>query len=232
MKKPYSTKPRSLKEELDWLDPDQELDEDDRLPEEFRPASPTLRESLSRGFRSTLAVIICLVIPVLWYFNWDFSAFADKTSETVTGFFDESGSTVAPAPEAPEIAELPEVPVPPVSGALDMSITEYLAELNRLGYLEKISSPGVTALYENGVPVEYLTELNEAGFLDELSFPAVIAFYENSVPAGYLAQLEQAGYLDELSFPAVIAYFENEVSIEYLNRLNDAGFLDELSFPA
>ncbi len=74
-----------LRNDLDWLDPDQSLIKDESYPERIPEPEMTLWESLSYGFRSTLAVIICLVIPALWYFDWNPSALADRTSEVVTG---------------------------------------------------------------------------------------------------------------------------------------------------
>jgi len=226
-----------LKNDLDWLDPDQELAEE--YAEEsgrFEKRPTTLRESISRGLRGTLAIIICLVIPVLWYFDWNPSAIANKTSEVVTGIFDD-GSTVevAPAPivgEVPEPAEAPEPAEVGVGSGLDMNITDYAAELNKLGYLDKLSSPAVTALYQNDVPIDYLTQLDNSGYLDEFSFPAIISFHQNNVPIEYLNQLEGANFLSEFSFPAVVAYYQNNVAVEYLQQLNVADFLDDFSFPA
>ncbi|NGP76177.1 hypothetical protein G3570_06010 [Balneolaceae bacterium YR4-1] len=220
MKSKKRDRVKQLKRELKWLDPDQELvhEEDDityKKPE-------TLKESLSRGFRSFLAIVLCLIIPVLWYFDWNISAFADNTSGTVTGT-EVVQDGVAPLPPAPDV---------PVVSSFDGSLLDYTSALKEAGLLDSYSSPAVNAFYENDVPVSYLIDLNEAGLVDEFSFPAIIAFFQNQVPFDYLGSLKDANLLDELSFPAVVAFYENNVSLDYLTSFDEAGYLDEFSFPA
>ena len=216
-----------LKNDLAWLDPEQDLvhdkDEDSyRKPETFR-------ESLSRGFRSFLAIIICIVIPALWYFDWDTSPFADRTSETVTGIL-ESGlgagfqqDGVAPLPPAPDV---------PAIASFDGSMIEYTSALREAGLLDSFSSPAIRAFYESGVTLEYLNSLSDAGLTEDLSFPAITAFFQNDISLDYLNRLKAENMLDELSFPAVIAFQQNDVSFDYLINLDESGYLDELSFPA
>jgi hypothetical protein len=216
-----------LKNDLAWLDPDQEMvhEEDEiayRKPETFK-------ESLSRGFRSFLAIVICLVIPALWYFDWNTSAFADKTSETVSGIF-ESGVGAGSGQDG--IAPLPPAPDIPGAASFDGSMIDYTSALKEAGLLESFSSPAIRAFYENGVTIDYLTSLNDAGMIGNLSFPAITSFFQNEVPLEYLNRLEEENLLDKLSFPAVIAFHQNSVSMEYLMKFNESGYLDGLSFPA
>lgn len=224
MKNKNRYKERSLKNDLDWLDPDQKLrhEKDDY---EYRDEPSTLRESLSRGFRSVLAVIICIVIPALWYFDWNASAMADETSDFVTGFFEEgSNLPVAPLPPVPEAG--------PAETTPDMSLLDYTAALNDQGLLEEFSSPAVQAFYRNGVTINFLLNLRDAGLIEAFSFPAVVAFYQNEVPFDFLSKLKAENLLSDLSFPAVVAFHQNQVTIDYLSRLKEAGFLDDISFPA
>lgn len=217
-----------LENELDWLDPDQELthEEDDHS---YQVKPTTFRESLSRGFRSILAITLCIVIPALWYFDWNPSVFADETSGFVSGFFEEGENvSIAPLPPPPEAV----TGEGGIESSLDMSMVDYAAALNERGLLEEFSSPAVSAFYQNGITVDYLMELRDAGLIEDFSFPAVVAFYQNQVPLEYLSNLKTENLLDELSFPAVVAFYQNEVSIDYLNRLRDANLLDETSFPA
>lgn len=213
-----------LENDLDWLDPDQKLtvENDDH---EYRLEPSTLRESLSRGFRSILAVTLCVVIPALWYFDWNPSAFADETSGFVSGVFEES----LPAPVAP-LSPAPSA-VTGESG-LNIGMVDYAAALNEEGLLEEFSSPAVSAFYESGVTADYLTRLRDAGLIADFSFPAVIAFYQNQVPFEYLLNLKSQNLLNELSFPAIVAFYQNEVTIDYLNRLQNSNLLSNTSFPA
>lgn len=227
MKRKKRERVNRLKNELAWLDPDQELVHEEDEKSYQKPE--TLKESLSRGFRSFLAIILCLIIPALWYFDWNFSEFADNSSDTVTGIFESGAGNevaqdgIAPLPPVPDLVETP---------SIDGSVIDYTSALKEAGLLESFSSPAVNAFYENGVPVEYLINLNEAGMIDDFSFPAIIAFFQNDVPLDYLISLKEANILDELSFPAVIAFQQNSVSLDYLLSFNEAGYLDELSFPA
>lgn len=224
MKKRINFKQR-LKNDLDWLDPNQELVHEDEDHQEYRDAPSSLKESLSRGFRSLLAIVLCIVIPALWYFDWSPSAMADETSGFVTGLFEEGSSVpIAPLPPAPTVES--------AVNALDMSMIDYAAALNENGLLEDFSSPAVSAFYENGVTVEYLVLFSEAGLSEDFSFPAVVAFYQNEVPLGYLSDLKANNLVEDLSFPAIVAFYQNQVSLDYLNNLKEAGFLQNTSFPA
>lgn len=228
MKSKKRERVRRLKNELAWLDPDQELvhEEEEGIS---RQKPETLKESLSRGFRSFLAIVLCLIIPALWYFDWNLSNFADSTSDTVTGVF-ESGEATGVIEDG--IAPLPPVPGVPGESSFDGSVIDYTAALKEAGLLELFSSPAVNAFYETGIPVEYLTDLNEAGLIEDFSFPAIIAFYQNQVPLDYLISLKETNILSEISFPAVIAFHQNSVSLDYLTSFSEAGYLNELSFPA
>ncbi len=216
-----------LKNDLAWLDPDQELVQEKDEPGYRKPE--TFRESLSRGFRSILAIILCIVIPALWYFDWNPSAFADKTSETVSGIL-ESGVGAGFSQEG--VAPLPPAPEAPSFASFNGSMLDYTSALKEAGLLESFSSPAVQAFYENGVTLEYLKSMNEAELIEDLSFPAITAFFQNEISIEYLNRLKAENMLDELSFPAVIAFQQNDVSFDYLLRLEESGFLDELSFPA
>ncbi|MDX1585325.1 MAG: hypothetical protein R3222_01220, partial [Balneolaceae bacterium] len=207
--------------------PDQELVHEKDSKTNLKPE--TLKESLSRGFRSFLAIILCMVIPVLWYFDWNVSAFADETSDTVTGIFEtDPGSGIAEGSVAP----LPPAPDLPVMPAFEGSVIDYTSALKEAGLLESFSSPAVNAFYENRVSIDFLVELDQAGLIEEFSFPAIVAFFQNQVPIDYLSRLKEVNVLDELSFPAVVAFQQNDVSLDYLTRFDEAGYLDELSFPA
>jgi len=214
-----------LKNDLAWLDPEQELVHKEEEVSYQKPE--TLKESLSRGFRSVLAIIICLVIPALWYFDWNPSTFADKTSEAVTGFL-EPGTVSA----QDGIAPLPPVPDLPAISSFDGNMVDYTSAMKEAGLLEYFSAPAIRAFYENGVTIEYLKDLNEAGMIEDLSFPAITAFFQNEMPLDYLSRFKDENMLEKLSFPAVIAFQQNGVSFEYLMTLDASDYLEELSFPA
>lgn len=217
-----------LKKELAWLDPKQEMvhSEDDQ----FFPKPETFKESLSRGFRSIIAIILCLVIPALWYFDWDTSSFANSTSETVTDLFETGSAPALPSPSG--IAPLPPSPDVEALTLFDGSMIDYTSALKEAGLLELFSSPAIRTFYENGVTIEYLTRLKEAGMIESFSFPAITAFFQNQISLDFLSELNSENLIENLSFPAVIALHQNDVSIDYLRQFDEAGYLETLSFPA
>lgn len=217
---------RVLHNRLDWLEPDQELYYE-RGYGEGEIETNILRESLSIGFRSALAVIICIVIPISLYVGLPGSAFKGNAAGISNGEIVGPKFSIVmpePPPGAPRSDES--------LNESGMSIVDYAAELNQLGYLDELSVPAVQAFYSNGVPIEYLDRLNKAEILGDLSYPSVIAYYENDVPVDYLTRLDGAGLFNELTFPAVISFYKTEVTIDYLQRLNESGYLKEFSFPA
>lgn len=225
MKNKKRNKINRFKNDLDWLNPDQEMQ---LIDEEHLDLAPeTFRESISRGIRSLIAVVICIIIPVMWYFDWNTSSITDKTSEVVNGFFDD-GKSASIAPEVfPSLPSLPGMP-----DAVGGNLLEYTSDLNELGLLDALSTPAIRALYENGVTIEYLNDLKQANLIEEFSFPAIIAFHQNQIPLDYLMKLKTQNLIDGLSFPAIIAFYQNSVTTNYLMQLEESGFLQDLSFPA
>lgn len=212
-----------FKDDLAWLESNQKM-----IYEEvrFNEESDTLKESLSRGFRSFLAIVLCIVIPALWYFEWNPSTFfIDKTTEEVTGFFDDGTiSSFWPGVVAP----LPSLPG--FQSPIDEGMIDYVSSLKNQGLLDAFSSPAVRTFYENGVPIEYLTALKQADLIDDFSFPAIVAFYQDKVTINYLQELGESGLLNHISFPAVVVYYKNGVPTGFLNKLKNKDLLDQLSF--
>lgn len=232
MKQSLRNKRQKLINDLDFLDPNQTLVEE--KDEHFYSDAPkTFGESLSRGFRSVLAVTLCVVIPALWYFDWDPSAMANRTSATVSGWLGgNSGVAEAPVVSVDPIGPIVETDTRVVVNEGGEGLTDYMAELNRRDMLDDFSTPAVRSFYENGVTIDYLSRMKEAGLLGDFSFPAIVSFYDNKIPLNYLSELKSADMLGDFSFPAVVSFYENDVTFDYLNSLKEAGFVDDFSFPA
>ena len=182
----------------------------------------TMWQSFSYGIRSSLAVIICLVIPAIWYFDLSPLNIAGKTTKALAGLFEDAQSI----PSSPRIA-------PTVApGLTNGGVIDYLSQLQKIGLQDKLSMPAVRAFYENGVPVAYLQNLQETHLLETFSFPAVVAFNQSSVPLRFLKDLRQAGLLKEFSFPAIVAFYQNHIPIAFLQQLKKRNLLKSRSFPA
>jgi hypothetical protein len=216
---------KTLDPDLAWLHepeegslPDKRNYEDKNLPE-----GPSVWESISYGLRSILAVFLCLVIPALWYFDWNPSALANETSEVVTNLIE--GAPPPPVPLAPP------PPSPPGTGATSgTGLTDYVAMFKQSPYAEQFSTVEITAFYQSGVTMEYLDELNAAGYLDELSFPAIITYFQSGVTTEYLDQMKAGGYLNQFSFPGIAGFYKAGVTLDFLNELKEKNLLDDLSF--
>lgn len=209
---------------LEWLDTGAERFEDGGVDLFEAWDAPTLAESLGRGFRSIMAVIICIVIPALLYF--------DAVPTTAGG-----SEHTAPAGEIGSyrfvmIRPEPPPPAPVAKPGIGPGITGYTADLDELGLLDRLSGPAVQGLYEGDVTPAYLAQLNSQGLLTLLSYPAVVAYYNNQIPEQYLSELKAAGLLGALSFPAVITFYKRAVPLDYLGLLAKHGYLSGLSFPA
>lgn len=174
--------------------------------------------SFSYGLRSMLAIIICLVIPVIWYFDWKPADAVRHTSEAVNNFFKDAPS-IAPPSDIEPLAPM---------GA---DVIGYVTQLKEAGLKDNFSMPEIRAFYENHIPTDFLLNLRDADLLEGLSFPAIVAFYQNSVPIAYLSDLKRAQLLQKLSFPAVVSFYQNNVSLDYLKDLQQADLLDVFSFP-
>ncbi|MGD8427384.1 MAG: hypothetical protein PVH63_07110, partial [Balneolaceae bacterium] len=220
MKKRKKIASKKLRNDLDSLHLNQALG-NDATDEQLAHEEQTFRRSLSYGLRSTLAIIICLIIPVLWYFDWQPMDMARKTTKAVSGLFRDN--PVVPLPEAPAT---PEAPI-----MLNEGIVSYMTQLKEKGLQEDFSLPAVRAFYENHVPVDWLASLKQARLLDGLSFPAIVAFHQNSVPVAYLDQYQDADLFSEFSFPAIVSFYQNNVSLDYLQKLQRAGMVRDFSFP-
>lgn len=231
-------KKRTLANELERQKrgPGPELTEESRPPESrpFPPeevAEPGFRERLGRGFRNALVLLLCAFITGLWYYDWNLSDFADRTSDLATSFFDGGQSRAVVAPQSPPL------PIPPGAEGgvspereLNMDMPEYLSTLREAGYGETFSIPTVSALYQAGVPVSYIEELDNGGYLEDTSFPAIIAYHSTGVTVEYLDALKAGGYLERYSFPAITAFYQENITAEYLDGLKERGLLEDLAF--
>lgn len=189
--------------------------------------------------KNFLLIAAIVFASVLWVFDW-------SVPDMWNSFFgsDEVATTQAAPDININIPEIPAIPaIPSIPGAptitqdvqtpppLEMSLTEYLSELNDLGYLDdKLSAFSARQLYDSNIPVSYLQQLDEAGYLEDLSFVYITNYFTNNIPLSYLDQLRDAGIYEELSFVDVNSYYQNEIPIDYLEQLNEAGYLEELSF--
>lgn len=119
------------------MDPNQELQL--KNEEKLDLAPETLLESVSKGVRSFIAIVIYIIIPVVWYFDWNASTFADKTSEDVAGFFDDKESASI---TLEVFSSLPPL-LTDFAIAVDGNLVDYASDLKEFDLLESYSSPAV-----------------------------------------------------------------------------------------
>lgn len=233
-------KERNLKNDLKS---DPEFDLDDYIEENSRDEASLYEdpkeEQEPEGSRAKNFILIAVTIAfAIWWFDNDWNPF-----NNFSGLFggEDNTTQVAEAPDTDLNIDIPSITIPPLNGesagngsdvaALDIPLSEYLAELRQAGLLEeKISAFSARQVYDGGVPISYLQELDETGFLEDLSFVYINSYYQNQVPTDYLNELREAGIYEGLSFVEVTNFYSNGVTTEYLIQLDEAGYLDELSF--
>ncbi|MDX1636865.1 MAG: hypothetical protein R3281_02770 [Balneolaceae bacterium] len=246
MKKDTHETYQKLKNDLERMVPDSELEysEEDLLikPEPEQQKRSEFWEDTKRFTKNFVVATLCVIITLLWWFDWNVSALASRTSEAFSGLFGEPVAE-APAPPSVEIPPIPELPDLPADieqeirseianaqSELNMGMTDYLSALEEAGYRDRFSMPAITTMYQAGVEISYLDELNSAGLLEQLSFPAIVTFYNADVSTEYLIAIQQGGYLEQFGFPGVAALSAAEVPVSYLDNLKEKGLLDDLSF--
>lgn len=249
-KKPFER----LKNDLERLESDQQIEykEEDLLmkPDKGkRDSSSDFWQDTKRAAKNFLVATLCVLIALLWWFDWNFSNLANSTSDVATDLFGNEASQVAPAPNPEGIPSIPEMPPMPgiqempenvreeietaieqEGNELSMTMSEYIREMEEAGFREMFPMPAITTFYQAGVELNYLEELYEGGLLNQFSFPAIVAFYSAEVNESYLQELQEEGLLDQFSFPAIISFYVSDVPISYLTDLRDKGLLQDLSF--
>lgn len=238
-----------LKNDLEDLETDGPVDykEEDLLmkPKEGKATlGSDFWQDTKRAVKNFLVASLCVLIVVLWWFDWNFLELADSTSDMVSGIFGNEPTQVAPpAPNVEGIPPLPPMPELPSNlreeiqneierelSAPDISMSEYVSELEQAGLREFFSMPAITTFYQAGVKLDYLNALQEANLLKEFSFPAIVSFNSADVDISYLTSLRDEGLLEELSFPGITALFASDVPVSYLIDLREKELLQDLSF--
>ncbi|MDZ7693292.1 MAG: hypothetical protein U5K69_19605 [Balneolaceae bacterium] len=248
-KKPFER----LKDDLERLESDQQIDykEEDLLMKSDKGGnvSPSdFWQDTKRAAKNFLVASLCVVIALLWWFDWNFSTLVNSTSNVVSDLFGDEASQVATAPNQsiPSIPEMPPMPefqempenvreeietaIEQERNELNMAMSEYIREMEEAGLREMFSMPAITTFYQVGVELNYLEELHEAGLLNQFSFPAIVAFHSAEVNELYLQELQKEGLLDQFSFPAITSFYASDIPISYLTDLRDKGLLQDLSF--
>lgn len=85
-----------------------------------------------------------------------------------------------------------------------ISFTDYLTELNDLGYLSMFGSSSLEELYTSNVPVSYVQELTEIGVLENFESSSISNLYSNNVPVSFIEELSNRGILENMSSTSVI----------------------------
>lgn len=248
---------QKLKNDLERMVPDSELDSREKellvkdKPDEASTSSE-LWEDSKRFFKNFLVATLCVIIILLWWFDWNFSALANRTSDVISGLFGdeitEIGATpptfeVPPVPgpggtpPMPELSELgPEIEaevraeISRAQNEMNMGMSDYVSAMEEAGYRDLYSMPELSVMYQTGVEISYLDELNEVGLLEELPYTAIITFFSADVSTDYIVAMNESGYLERYGFPGVTAFYSSDIPVSYLNDLEEKGMLDDLSF--
>lgn len=206
-----------------------------------RDKSTVFIEKLKESFRNGLIVAVCIITGVFWYYDWNASVVADKTSELVSTAYQQTESLIesfapipppAPVatnpPKAPQPVDAPAAPEAPNPGPA--SIEQYISELREQGIANEYSNATVTTFYESQVSIDFLKRLTEVGLSSTFSSDAIVAFSKTGVPVSYINHLKKEGLLTEFSYSAIVAFHQNNVPVAYLNELKAKGQLQNLSF--
>ncbi|MDR8390146.1 hypothetical protein NC796_03270 [Aliifodinibius sp. S!AR15-10] len=235
-----------LKNDLERMVPDSELnprEEDLLMTEPEQTKSSQFWEDTKRFAKNFLVATLCVIIGVLWLFDWNVSAMMNRTSDVISGLLGNAPAQVQgppPLPETPPLPSLPEIPaeieeeiraeIDANQDELEMGMSEYVSAITEAGYRDQFTIQALSAMYHSGVEVSYLDQLNEAGLLEELAFPAIITFYSADVSVDYLAAMKEGGYFEQFGFPGVAALASADVPVSYLDELREKGLLEDLAF--
>ncbi|MGM0588519.1 MAG: hypothetical protein ACQETE_08910 [Bacteroidota bacterium] len=234
----------SEKDKTTYADPNEDSDpfsssfdwpEDNYPDKQIRLRS---KESKTKQFfKNALVILICLGLPALWYFDapsqWGWTFSGDEAQSEVAAPPAPTSSNfnidIPPMPPMPDInVDIPDIDINPE--ALNMPYEDYLAQMDRSGYMDKYASHELRTFYQSGVTADYLNELDQANILDEFAFHEIAAFRATQLPTSYLSSLEEAGILDEFAFHEIIAFYEDDMTIDYLLSYRQSGYLDEFAF--
>jgi len=218
-------------------DPDFDLDayideqanaDDQNFEQEFNSHPTTKRNLLA------LSVIL---IPAIWFFLSDpFSVFSDDSNFSSS----QAGQTIVVERPEPNVRVItaPAAPVP-LQGSnfsfepgytvaeLDMSYTDYLAELKEYGYLDDFGGSASTRLYQNNVPVEYIDQFGKAEVLNNFGSTSISRLYQNQVPFDYIQNMADAGLLNNFGSTSISRLYQNQIPFEYIIKFKEANVLDD-----
>lgn len=164
---------QKLKNDLERMVPeaDPEYPEEDFMmePEQEEDERSQFGQKAKEFFNNFLVTVLCVFIALIWWFDWNFSALSDNTSDWVTGLL---GNESLEIPGSPEIAPIPGLPDLPdevrakIEGELSdgqndlgMNMTEYVAAVQEAGYRERYSMPELSAFYQADIEIPYLDQL-------------------------------------------------------------------------
>ncbi len=209
---------------LDWLHKDGPPDALRGPYNWLVQAEKPFREATGYRFRSGLAIIICLFMPVLWYINQQLSALADTPKKPGNNLIQILPGGYA-TPSFPLVTRKSD---PAEAGKT--TLAEYIGAFNTSVYAGRYSSDQISAFYYIGIPVDYLNKLQSGGYLQELTFPAIIACYKAGITVDYLDQMKENGFLRLFPYSAFAAFYDNGVSVDFLQKLKEKDLLEDLTF--
>ena len=176
--------------------------------------------------KRNLLALSLILIPALWFFLSDpFSLFADDINATIA----QNGNTIVidrPQPIVRTIT-IPAPPSPPTFNSerfnfnfntgvneLEISYTDYLAQLKEYGYLDDFGGSASTRLYQNNVPVEYIDQFGKAGILNDFGSTSISRLFQNQVPFEYINQIAEADLLNDFGSTSIVRLYQNRIPFE------------------
>tara|TARA_R110000868_G_scaffold304437_16_gene565260 strand:- start:36065 stop:36805 length:741 start_codon:yes stop_codon:yes gene_type:complete len=220
-------------------DPDFNLDEylSEQADQNYQQKNDDQEVETTSFSRNLILICALSAAAFLWYFDWSprnvynfFFADEVTTSTRVGGF----NIQIPPINvDIPEIdIDIPEIRVGEAqtgTSNLGISFTDYMAELNDLGYLDQFGSSSLSTLYSNSVPVEYIDGLGKAGILANFGGTSISTLYSNKVPSSFIEELSKEGLMDNFGSTSISRLYTNNVPISFIKILEDRGLLDNMS---
>lgn len=234
------------------LDPDFDLDQ--YMEDEAKglgSAATEEKEFLgddTSKIKNSFLLLGIFTLAFLWYFNWSpreaYNYFFPPEVQTaqLDGFvvdvppiniqFPEGfGEGINEAVEeglAEALAELERLQVSPNTGtSLDMSFTDYMAEINDLGYLDDFGSSSLSSMYQNNVPVDYIAQFGQNGLLNDFGGSSITRFYTNNIPFTYIQSFDEAGLLNDLGSTSISQLYQNQVPFDYIMGFKTGGMMND-----
>lgn len=177
--------------------------------------------------KNTLIFVICIVLPVLSYYDYIdlpfFGSADDGTTAEIVNDFEEGFQE-----------GYNEARVERNNEGIITPYNEYMEKLNSGELGKTFKSWEIDHLYKSSVPLSFLEGLQQGDLINRLEFWEISTLVTNEVTTEYLRALDQAGLFSKWEAWEIGNLYEDGVPVSFLSSLSQDNLLasfssDELS---